>query len=106
MPYDYQGKDYLTKKSTIFQKTVSQDIIKGFITDDSIAYIEIPLIMPYGGDGVITNTIKIRDKICELKAQNPIGWVIDLRGNLGGNMYTLLIGLAGILPKEKYLLMQ
>ena len=98
--YDYQSKDYISKMSSIFQKTLNQDTIKGFITTEKIAYLEIPMMMPYGGDGndVIANTLKIRNKICELKSKNPIGWILDLRGNLGGNMYPMLMGLAEILP--------
>ncbi len=98
--YDYQGQDYINQTSSIFQNTLNQDSIKGFLTEHRIAYIEIPMMMPYGGseDEVIKNAKKIREKICELKTQKPIGWIVDLRGNLGGNMHPMLMGLAELLP--------
>lgn len=98
--YDYQGKEYINKMSLIYQKTLSQDQINGFILTNQIAYIEIPMILPNGGNSedIIEYTNKIRSKICELKTKKPIAWIIDLRGNLGGNMYPMLMGLAEILP--------
>lgn len=100
--YDYQSKDYFDKMSNIYQKTVNQDIIKGFIVNENIAYIEIPLIMPYGGDAteVMKQTVKIRNKVCELNDKKPNGWIIDIRGNLGGNVYPMLMGLAEMLPLQ------
>jgi len=32
-----------------------------------------------------------------LQEMNPAGWIIDLRGNSGGNMYPMLAGLSSLL---------
>lgn len=50
----------------------------------------------YGGDDVayskeIQNEIKIQD------SEYIIGWIVDLRGNLGGNMWPMLAGIGPIL---------
>ena len=101
VPYDYQGEDYISRMSLMYQKTLNQEEISGALIKNNIAYIEIPMMMPNGGNDkeVLKNTLKIRDKICELNTKNPIGWIIDLRGNLGGNMYPMLMGLAELLPQ-------
>lgn len=35
----------------------------------------------------------LRGEIFRLAAQQPMGWIIDLRGNLGGNMWPMIAGL-------------
>jgi carboxyl-terminal processing protease len=35
----------------------------------------------------------LQDKILELSSQNPCGWIVDLRGNGGGNMWPMLAGI-------------
>jgi C-terminal processing protease CtpA/Prc len=40
---------------------------------------------------------KIRENIHELAADKPIGWIVDLRGNAGGNMWPMLAGVGPLL---------
>ncbi len=35
----------------------------------------------------------LQDKIFELTSNNPCGWIVDLRGNGGGNMWPMLAGI-------------
>jgi C-terminal processing protease CtpA/Prc len=39
----------------------------------------------------------VRRILTDLSAQNPRGWIIDLRGNTGGNMWPMLTGIGPIL---------
>ncbi len=39
---------------------------------------------------VFANTLQ--SKLAELSAQHPDGWIVDLRGNLGGDMWPMLAG--------------
>lgn len=43
----------------------------------------------------------IQDAIRKLDAQNPIGWVIDLTYNRGGNMWPMLAGIGPLLNEGK-----
>ena len=39
---------------------------------------------------------KLQNAIAELTKEKPAGWIIDLRGNLGGNMWPMLAGLGSL----------
>lgn len=40
---------------------------------------------------------KLHATVVELAAQNPAGWIVDLRGNGGGNMWPMLAGIGAVL---------
>jgi C-terminal processing protease CtpA/Prc len=40
---------------------------------------------------------KLHELVLELYAQQPAGWIVDLRGNGGGNMWPMLAGIGSIL---------
>jgi carboxyl-terminal processing protease len=40
---------------------------------------------------------KLHALVLELQAQKPLGWIIDLRGNSGGNMWPMLAGIGTVL---------
>lgn len=44
----------------------------------------------------------IRDQISELEKQNVEAWILDLRGNTGGNMWPMLSGLGPLLAAEEF----
>lgn len=39
----------------------------------------------------------IQSRLAQLVTQNPCGWIVDLRGNTGGNMWPMLAGLGPLL---------
>jgi C-terminal processing protease CtpA/Prc len=39
---------------------------------------------------------KLHGLVVDLQAQKPDGWIIDLRGNLGGNMWPMLAGIGPV----------
>ncbi|WP_298420326.1 S41 family peptidase [uncultured Kordia sp.] len=98
--YDYENEDYVTNMSEIYQKTITTTEIVSTILYDSIAYIQIPMIINnFGNDSLnIAYTIKIRNKICELNKHNPKGYIIDLRANIGGTMWPMFSGLGVLFP--------
>lgn len=63
--------------------------------DDKYAYILIP--------GLVTtekqelSAKKIVEIIQTLDARDPLGWIVDLRQNVGGNMWPMLLGLGPIM---------
>ncbi len=40
---------------------------------------------------------KLHQLVLDLQAQKPLGWIIDLRGNSGGNMWPMLAGIGVVL---------
>lgn len=51
------------------------------------------LVVPMFTQGDPTNfATAIQSEIRRLLAQRPCGWIVDLRGNRGGNMWPMLAG--------------
>ncbi|MCC7027360.1 MAG: S41 family peptidase [Saprospiraceae bacterium] len=67
-------------------------ILADEITPDDIGYIRIPFCI--GNESVYNDYImEIRAKI-EKESQNKLkGWILDLRGNFGGNMWPMLLSI-------------
>ncbi|PHI18928.1 hypothetical protein CEQ90_15490 [Lewinellaceae bacterium SD302] len=72
-----------------------------YFTKDKIAYVKI------FGTGVMDSTRimagidSIRREICALAAKQPIGWIIDLRANGGGNTHLMMSGLGELIPNAE-----
>jgi carboxyl-terminal processing protease len=67
------------------------------------AYVVVPMCIPQYSEWE-KNTgdfqhfaEKLHDIVTDLQAQKPDGWIIDLRGNGGGNMWPMLAGIGAVL---------
>jgi carboxyl-terminal processing protease len=98
--YDYESPEYGKTISAIFQKTSKEFNMHPTMLADSIAYFQIPVINNITGvkSETIEYTQKIRNEICKLEKDNPKGYIIDLRGNLGGNFWPMFSGLGELFP--------
>ncbi|MFN8578545.1 MAG: S41 family peptidase [Candidatus Sericytochromatia bacterium] len=65
----------------------------------NIGYVKVT---EFSGDDIQATAFakQIETQIIEQDKKNPIGWVVDLRGNEGGNMWPMLAGLVPILGSE------
>jgi hypothetical protein len=72
--------------------------VVGQMLDESIAYIEIVGTGVMQEADIALGRDKIREVICSLKAENPKGWIVDLRCNTGGNMHPMMAGLGELIP--------
>jgi carboxyl-terminal processing protease len=62
-----------------------------------IGYVMVPHFSPRGdADGVRFETT-LQHLIAQLDTDHPRGWIVDLRGNAGGNMWPMLAGLGPLL---------
>ena len=64
----------------------------GRILDDGLAYLRIGHF--YGGSDLTDHARRIRGVVDSLARRQPKGWILDLRTNIGGNMYPMFCGLA------------
>lgn len=64
--------------------------------EDSILYLSVPAHMGISVNDTLY-TFTLYDAIC--RHTNAKGYVIDLRGNVGGNMYPMLAGLSPLIPE-------
>lgn len=74
-------------------------IVAGEMLEKEVAYLRIPHFYVSDPNQVSGYTNMVREKICELKSREPKGWIIDLRLNIGGNMYPMFAGLGELFPE-------
>lgn len=75
-------------------------VLNDEIVPDSIGYIRIPFCI--GGEQTIQTYIQnITNKIIKQDSPKIKGWIVDLRGNFGGNMWPMLTAIGPILGNGK-----
>jgi carboxyl-terminal processing protease len=60
-------------------------------------YVVLPRCSAKDNDGLLLYAADVRRILADLETQNPGGWIVDLRGNTGGNMWPMLTGIGPIL---------
>jgi hypothetical protein len=63
----------------------------------NFGYVVLPRCSAKDNDGQLLYAADVRRILTDLTAQNPKGWIVDLRGNTGGNMWPMLAGIGPIL---------
>jgi carboxyl-terminal processing protease len=63
----------------------------------NFGYIVLPRCSAKDNEGLLLYAEDVRRILTDLSAQNPKGWIVDLRGNTGGNMWPMLTGIGPIL---------
>jgi carboxyl-terminal processing protease len=63
----------------------------------TIGYVVLPRCSAKDDDGLLLYAADVRRILTALSAQNPQGWIVDMRGNTGGNMWPMLTGIGPIL---------
>ncbi len=72
---------------------------------DGIAYVEIPGFRTGDPEQMTMYADHLMSVLHELDLQNPVGWIIDLRGNTGGNFFAMMAGLSPIFGNKEYVKM-
>jgi hypothetical protein len=63
----------------------------------AFGYVALPSCSSKDNDGLLLYAADVRRILTDLSVQNPRGWVVDMRGNTGGNMWPMLTGIGPIL---------
>jgi carboxyl-terminal processing protease len=63
----------------------------------NFGYIVLPRCSAKDNEGLLIYAEDVRRILADLWGQNPKGWIVDLRGNTGGNMWPMLTGIGPIL---------
>jgi carboxyl-terminal processing protease len=63
----------------------------------NFGYVVLPRCSAKENDGLLLYAADVRRILTDLAAQSPKGWIVDLRGNTGGNMWPMLAGIGPIL---------
>nr|WP_274705471.1 S41 family peptidase [Sphingomonas sp. H160509] len=75
------------------------------ITDGRFGYLRLPELNTLGSDGQSLGaayTSSVRGALLRMEQSPLCGWIIDLRGNGGGNMWPMLWGLDPLLGKPPF----
>ncbi len=70
---------------------------EGELMEEEIGYVRIPQCGSFNPEFLETYAQTLQDLICQIDAEVPIGWVVDLRGNGGGNCWPMLAGISSVL---------
>ncbi|HEY9755117.1 MAG TPA: S41 family peptidase [Oculatellaceae cyanobacterium] len=69
-------------------------------------HIAVIFLSSWGCSNTDSKSIKfaksLRSDIARFREKNVAGWVVDLRGNTGGNMWPMLVGIGPILGKGQH----
>lgn len=69
------------------------DVVQG----KNFGYVVLPTCAAKDPDGLLLYAADVRRILTDLSNQKAQGWIIDLRGNTGGNMWPMLTGIGPIL---------
>jgi hypothetical protein len=88
--------------SKLYNQSLNGYKIETRMLTKKIGYIEIPAInINADQEAIVLATKTIRDSICILLSKKPKKLIIDLRANIGGNLYPMLAGLGVLFPNMK-----
>jgi hypothetical protein len=62
-----------------------------------LAQVVIPMITAQGAVEMNGHATRIQAVLAELAARHPCGWIVDLRGNGGGNLWPMMAGIGPLL---------
>jgi carboxyl-terminal processing protease len=69
------------------------DVVQG----KNFGHVILPGCSAKDSDGLLLYAADVRRILTDLSNQKPQGWIVDLRGNTGGNMWPMLAGIGPIL---------
>jgi len=67
------------------------------------ARVVVPKCAFQAGPDFVRFETRLHRIIAELDASHPAGWIVDLRGNVGGNMWPMLAGIGPVLGEGDHL---
>ena len=65
--------------------------------DKTIAFVVVTKCFPGNDRDFVAFETSLQRIVAELDASHPSGWIVDLRGNVGGNMWPMLAGIGPLL---------
>ena len=89
-----ENGDFITASSV----TCEPEEVETVSVPNNIGYIKVPfLFSTFSTEGNTNFAIDLQNQIREQDKVELDGWIVDLRGNLGGNMWPMLAGVGPIL---------
>jgi len=67
------------------------------------ALVVVPKCFPQNDKQFVQFETKLQRIVADLDKSHPLGWIVDLRGNVGGNMWPMLAGIGPVLGEGDHL---
>lgn len=93
-PPQPQSDDQVTTKTTMPEGNLIQE------HEIKIAYLKVPYLMNPDNNEQGEFASTLHNLIKDFNQEAPAGWIVDLQGNGGGNMWPMLAGIGPLLGKE------
>lgn len=68
--------------------------------DNSFAYVVVTKCFPENDRQFVAFETHLQRILAQLDQSHPAGWIVDLRGNVGGNMWPMLAGIGPLLGED------
>jgi carboxyl-terminal processing protease len=95
--YDKKAAKKLTSSNYVSKPVESR------LVGDNIGYIKVPMFLSIDLSASETFASDIQNQIRQLdEGHNIQGWIVDLRGNSGGNMHPMIKGLSSLIGDSIY----
>ena len=65
--------------------------------DKTFALVVVTKCLPENGRQFVAYETALQRIVADLDSSHPAGWIVDLRGNVGGNMWPMLAGIGPVL---------
>lgn len=93
-------EDELTRTYRSIQPRMN--LLEAKVLDNEYGYIAVPGTGSLNDSTINTLARQWRDSICK-NINNPVkGWIIDLRANMGGNMYPMMAALSFLIGDSRF----
>ena len=69
----------------------------------SFAFVVVTKCFPENERQFVAFETKLQGVVADLDRRHPAGWIVDLRGNVGGNMWPMLAGIGPLLGEGDHL---
>src|SRR5439155_26839297 len=77
------------------------DSLDGELLNGRFGFIHVPTFSPFvSGANDVALADSMQALVRAVDANNPCGWIVDIRHNLGGNMWPMLVGVGPILGND------
>ena len=67
------------------------------VAQKKIAHVTVPFIAGADDGRMHSYAQKLQGLVASLSKEDPVGWIVDMRGNFGGNLWPMLAGVGPLL---------
>ncbi len=98
--YRWNKESKNLKNQTVKNAVESYKKVYATLLNKNIAYLRIPGNNDFGAKNMDSIANNIVDEIDKINSNKIKGWILDLRINIGGNMYPMIAGISDLIGND------